>query len=144
MGNSDQRYVVGPGVIPPSQMANISPAIAEHQRQQDHLKQLTAHYQNSAQESEMLRRELEQLRHENGQLRAASGQNGQGLASHAVPPQPPPADPYAQQAQYTTSRPELPPLRTLSNAMPIGPDSMTGVQYEGQRPNGFRPETGRF
>ncbi|KAK8114403.1 helix-loop-helix DNA-binding domain-containing protein [Apiospora kogelbergensis] len=123
---------------------NICVAIAEHQRQQDHLKQLTAHYQSSAQESELLRREVERLQRENGQLRAAGGQAGQAPASHAVPPQPPTADPYAQQAQYAASRPELPPLRTLSNTMPNGPDSMTGVQYEGQRPNGFRPEPARF
>ncbi|KAK7988945.1 hypothetical protein PG989_009260 [Apiospora arundinis] len=121
----------------------LTKAIAEHQRQQDHLKQLTAHYQNSAQESDMLRREVERLQRENGQLRAAGGQAGQPPASHAVSSQPP-TDPYAQQAQYAASRPELPPLRTLSNTMPNGPDSMTGVQYEGQRPNGFRPEPARF
>ncbi|KAK8088820.1 28 kDa ribonucleoprotein [Apiospora hydei] len=122
----------------------LTKAIAEHQRQQDHLKQLTAHYQNSAQESELLRREVERLQHENGQLRAANGQGGPASASHAVSSQPPPADPYAQQAQYAASRPELPPLRTLATTMPNGPDSMTGVQYEGQRPNGFRPEPARF
>ncbi|KAK8056026.1 helix-loop-helix DNA-binding domain-containing protein [Apiospora rasikravindrae] len=122
----------------------LTKAIAEHQRQQDHLKQLTVHYQNSAQESELLRREVERLQLENGQLRAANGQGGPAPASHAVSSQPPPADPYAQQAQYATSRPELPPLRTLGTTMSNGPDSMTGVQYEGQRPNGFRPEPARF
>ncbi|KAK6864763.1 helix-loop-helix DNA-binding domain-containing protein [Apiospora arundinis] len=86
----------------------LTKAIAEHQRQQDHLKQLTAHYQNSAQESDMLRREVERLQRENGQLRAAGGQAGQPPASHAVSSQPP-TDPYAQQAQYAASRPELPP-----------------------------------
>ncbi|KAK6842213.1 Protein esc1 [Apiospora arundinis] len=92
----------------------LTKAIAEHQRQQDHLKQLTAHYQNSAQESDMLRREVERLQRENGQLRAAGGQAGQ-------PPRKP-------RSVLTTT------YRSLCSAS----------AYEGQRPNGFRPEPARF
>ena len=42
-------------------------------------------------------------------------------------------------------RPELPPLRALHSSQSGGPDSMTGVQYEPPRVNGFRPaEPARF
>ncbi|KAI3323576.1 hypothetical protein HD806DRAFT_535404 [Xylariaceae sp. AK1471] len=117
----------------------LSKAITEHQRQSDHIKQLTSHYQNAMQEAEMLRREMERLRMENNQLRNGAAA-GSGPANQPTPAQQPPADPYAQDPYGRASRPELPPLRALSGNLPNGPESMTGVQYEGQRPNGFRPD----
>ncbi|KAI5923329.1 putative HLH transcription factor [Camillea tinctor] len=120
----------------------LTKAIAEHQRQTDHIKNLSSHYQTAVQESELLRREMERLRMENAQLRGgmAAMPPGQGPASQPVPPQNPTADPYAQDPYGRAPRPELPPLRSLSGNLPNAPESMTGVQYEGQRQNGYRQE----
>lgn len=85
-----------------------------------------------------MRRELAGLRMENNQLRTelSAISSGQAGGSHALQS----ADPYARGA----SRPELPPLRSLSSGIANGPESMTGVQYEQPRVNGFRPAEGRF
>ncbi|KAF2968247.1 hypothetical protein GQX73_g5349 [Xylaria multiplex] len=117
----------------------LSKAITEHQRQADHIKQLSTHYQNTIAEADMLRREMDRLRMENNQLRNGAAA-GSGPVTQPTPTQQPPTDPYAQDPYGRGSRPELPPLRALNNNLPNGPESMTGVQYEGQRPNGFRPE----
>lgn len=117
-------------------------AITEHQRQADHIKQLSTHCQNTLAEAEMLRRDLDRLRMENSQLRNNAAA-ASGSASQSAPPQQTTGgDPYAQDPYGRGSRPELPPLRALSNNLSNGPESMTGVQYEGQRSNGFR--TDRF
>ncbi|GAP83609.1 putative helix-loop-helix DNA-binding domain-containing protein [Rosellinia necatrix] len=117
----------------------LSKAIAEHQRQSDHIKQLTTHYQAAMSDIDMLRRDLDRLRMENNQLRNGAAA-GSGPGNQSAAAQQPPADPYAQDPYGRGSRPELPPLRALSGNLPNGPESMTGVQYDGQRSNGFRQE----
>ncbi|KAI2613886.1 uncharacterized protein GGS25DRAFT_24025 [Hypoxylon fragiforme] len=114
----------------------LTKAIAEHQKQTDTIKNISGHYQNAMQESEMLRRELERMRMENAQLRGnlPALPPNQGPANPPIPSQPS-GDPYAQDPYGRAQRPELPPLRALN-----APESMTGVQYEGQRPNGFRSD----
>ncbi|KAI0203856.1 hypothetical protein F4808DRAFT_390350 [Astrocystis sublimbata] len=115
----------------------LSKAITEHQRQADHIKQLSSHYQNSASEMDSLRRELDRLRMENSQLRGGIPA-GPVPANQSAPAHPPAVDSYAQDPYGRASRPELPPLRSLSGNL-NGPESMTGVQYDGQRPDGYRP-----
>ncbi|KAI1431627.1 hypothetical protein GGR50DRAFT_678449 [Xylaria sp. CBS 124048] len=117
----------------------LSKAIAEHQRQSDHIKQLSNHYQNAVAEGEMLRREMERLRIENNQLRNGAVANS-GLSNQPTPVSQPPADAYPQDPYGRNSRPELPPLRALGNPLPSAPESMTGVQYEAPRTNGFRQD----
>ncbi|KAK6081802.1 hlh transcription factor [Seiridium cupressi] len=112
----------------------LTKAIAEHQKQQDYIKQLSGHCQNAQQETDILRREVEILRVENAQLRTGPAAPPSHQTSYSAPGQPS-GDPYGKGA----SRPELPPLRSLSGNIPNGPDSMTGVQYEGQPTNGYRP-----
>ncbi|KAI0970295.1 hypothetical protein F4678DRAFT_462525 [Xylaria arbuscula] len=118
----------------------LSKAITEHQRQADHIKQLSNHYQNSAAEADMLRREMDRLRMENNQLRNNTGAGSGPVGQQPTTAQQPPSDPYAQDPYGRGPRPELPPLRALNNNLPNGPESMTGVQYESQRPNSFRQE----
>lgn len=124
---------------------NFYLAIAEHHKQGEAIKSLSGHCQNIMQEVEMLRRELDRVRVENAQLRGnvpgIPGGQGQSNASNpSIPPQAS-ADHYAQDPYGRgVPRPELPPLRALSSNIPNGPESMTGVQYEGQRPNGYRPD----
>ncbi|KAK3311203.1 uncharacterized protein B0T15DRAFT_66398 [Chaetomium strumarium] len=104
----------------------LTKAISEHQRQSDLIRQLQALNQQQQNEIDMLRRELQERIH--------------------GAPTPRPADPYGPD-QYARPRPpELPPLRSLQSATgPTGPDSMTGVQYEPPRVNGYRPgEPARF
>ncbi|POR39716.1 Protein esc1 [Tolypocladium paradoxum] len=113
----------------------LTKAIAEHQRQTDHIRLLQSHYNTALAENEMLRREMHGLR--------MDGAHSAGHAQQGPPPPPPQgsqsgsyaADPYA-----SSNRTELPPLRSISNNMPNGPDSMTGVQYEAPRVNGYRQE----
>jgi hypothetical protein len=98
---------------------------------------LSQHCSNFQGENEMLRREIQALRMENQQFRSdlAAMSATHPAGSHAAGPQSLP-DAYARAAP----RPELPPLRALSGALPNGgPESMTGVQYEQPRPNGYRP-----
>jgi hypothetical protein len=123
----------------------LTKAIAEHARQQDHIRMLQSHYTNAMQENEMLRRELSALQGP-GPMRGELGPGAVHPSQHGPPPPAPPgqgpppgaynSDPYAQGAH----RPELPPLRAINNGMPNGPESMTGVQYEAPRANGYRPE----
>lgn len=76
--------------------------------------------------------ENDQLRRENHALMLQL----RGQPPQQAPPPPPAAgyasDPYAH-------RPELPPLRALNGGPPSGPESMTGVQYDAPRANGYRP-----
>lgn len=76
------------------------------------------------QEIDMLKRELDRL--------------------HRVPQ--PVSDPYGPDQYGRPRPPELPPLRTIQSATePVGPESMTGVQFEPPRINGYRPaEPTRF
>lgn len=88
----------------------------------------------------MLRRELQGMRMESAQLR------GELSSSSSHPSQPAPSAPAAQSTTYPSdpytngNRTELPPLRSISNSIPNAPESMTGVQYEAARTNGYRPE----
>lgn len=119
----------------------LTKAIAEHQRQQDAIKQLSSVCQTSQQDALMLRRELDRVRAENEQLRNNMAMPpAQSSANHAVPSQVG-ADRYAQDpyGRPQPQRPELPPLRSLSGNLPNASDSMTGVQYE-ERANGFRQD----
>ncbi|GAB0134586.1 hypothetical protein EsDP_00002951 [Epichloe bromicola] len=124
----------------------LTKAIAEHQRQTDHIRVLQAHYNTAASENEMLRRELQKMRMESAQLRGELSSTGHAQQG---PPAPPPAAPapapspqnpqtttYGNDAYVSTNRTELPPLRSIHN----GPDSMTGVQYDAPRVNGYRQE----
>ncbi|KAK4240620.1 hypothetical protein C8A03DRAFT_41834 [Achaetomium macrosporum] len=104
----------------------LTKAISEHQRQNELIRHLQAVNAQQQSEIDMLRRELQEWIH--------------------GAPAPRPADPYGPD-QYARSRPpELPPLRSLQSAtVPTGPESMTGVQYEPPRVNGYRPgEPTRF
>ncbi|KAI1336845.1 putative HLH transcription factor [Xylariaceae sp. FL0016] len=123
----------------------LTKAIAEHQRLQDTIKALSGHCQTTAQELDMLRREMERLRVENAQLRGnvQAMPQGQGpTAPSMASQQSATPDAYVQDPYGRPTRPELPPLRALSGNLPNAPESMTGVQYEGQRPNGY--QQGRY
>lgn len=115
-------------------IANTEIAIAEHQRLNDHNRLLQSHYNTAMADNEILRRELNALRMEGVQLR------GDINSSSGHPPPPPPAAPhpgsYPSDPYASSTRPELPPIRSLNN----GPDSMTGVQYDTPRANGYRQE----
>lgn len=94
---------------------------------------LTTHYNNAAAEVEILRGEMSRLVEENRQLR--------GSPSSAPTPSSRPASTTYQGDHYATpNRPELPPIRSLSNNVANGPDSMTGVQYDNPQSNGYRQE----
>ncbi|KAJ2894066.1 putative HLH transcription factor [Zalerion maritima] len=116
----------------------LTKAISEHQRQNEALRQWQAHCGKQQADIDALRHELHLLRTENERLRGDQGSTGARPApQQAVPPPAPygPEDPYTRQA-----RPELPPLRSISNGGGA-PESMTGVQYDAPRPtsNGYRP-----
>jgi hypothetical protein len=101
---------------------------------------LQSHYNTAVADNEMLRRELQGMRMESAQLRGELG----AAAPHAQPPSSvgPPSQPTSYPADHyaPSSRPELPPLRSISGSVPNGPESMTGVQYEAPRVNGYRNE----
>ncbi|KAI1265905.1 putative HLH transcription factor [Xylariaceae sp. FL1019] len=119
----------------------LSKAINEHQRLTESMSKMNVHYQSALQEADGYRREADRLRLEVNQLRSgAPVPAGQGPTNQSVPPPQPPTDQYAQDPFGRSARPELPPLRSLSNNMSNAPESMTGVQYDGQRVNGFRSE----
>ncbi|KAK7430802.1 hypothetical protein QQZ08_002591 [Neonectria magnoliae] len=119
----------------------LTKAIAEHQRQTDTIRALQSHYNTAAAENEMLRREMQGLRMESAQLR---GELHTSTAQVAPPPPPPatqqPANYAADHPYASATRPELPPIRSISNTISNGPESMTGVQYETPRANGYRQE----
>ncbi|EEY20025.1 conserved hypothetical protein [Verticillium alfalfae VaMs.102] len=103
----------------------LTKAITEHQRMADAVRVMQNQNASIASENDQLRRENHALML---QLR--------GQPPQQAPPPPPAAsyasDPYAH-------RPELPPLRALNGGPPSGPESMTGVQYDAPRANGYRP-----
>ncbi|ROT35607.1 helix-loop-helix DNA-binding domain-containing protein [Sodiomyces alkalinus F11] len=107
----------------------LTKAISEHQRMADALRVMQTQNATLAQDIESLRRENHALVL---QLRTGS----QHPPPTGPPPPPPPgtysSDPYAH-------RQELPPLRALNSGPPVGPESMTGVQYEAPRGSGYRP-----
>ncbi|KAF4963168.1 hypothetical protein FSARC_8794 [Fusarium sarcochroum] len=116
----------------------LTKAIAEHQKQHDHIRLLQSHYNTAAAENEMLRREIQGLRMEGAQLRGELNSS----TSHPPPASAPapPSGSYQSDPYANSNRPELPPIRSLSNSISNGPDSMTGVQYDSPRTNGYRPE----
>lgn len=113
-------------------------------------------------ENEMLRREIQAYRGEAPQYRSEGPPPPQQQAPHQQqqqqqqpPPPPPPAAsagpgqasqhaPYPPDHYGSSSRTELPPLRSISGSMPGGhgaPESMTGVQYDAPGSvNGYRQE----
>jgi hypothetical protein len=111
----------------------LTKAISEYQKQQDHIILLQNHYNSAAAENEILRREVHALRAENAQLRGSP-------SSAPTPASGPPSTTYQTERYANSNGPELPPIRSLSNNMPNGPDSMTGVQYETPQSNGYRQE----
>lgn len=92
------------------------------------------------QDNHNLRIDIQRLQSELHNTRLQQPPAGQASAqSQAAPPAPPPAAAAYQTDPYANRR-ELPPIRGLNGNMPNGPDSMTGVQYEAPRINGYRPE----
>lgn len=117
---------------------SASLAIAEHQKQSEHIRLLQNHINTVMADNDMLRRELQgiQMEQHSRYVGGMDRQQGQVPApGHAGPSAPYSSDPYA-----SAPRTELPPLRSISNGIPNGPDSMTGVQYEAPRANGYRQE----
>ncbi|CAJ0546239.1 Ff.00g097120.m01.CDS01 [Fusarium sp. VM40] len=117
----------------------LTKAIAEHQKQHEHIRLLQSHYNTAAAENEMLRREIQGLRMEGAQMRGGSSSSHPAPPSSAATPAPQ-AGSYQQDHYANSNRPELPPIRSLSNGISNGPDSMTGVQYDSPRTNGYHPE----
>ncbi|KAM0514592.1 hypothetical protein ACHAPE_006587 [Trichoderma viride] len=112
----------------------LTKAIAEHQRQAEHVRALQNHYNATIAENDVLRREMSGLRGDNTQLLAE-------LNRRSAPPPAPIVQPgYSSDHYASAPRTELPPLRSLNNGIQNGPDSMTGVQYEAPRSNGYRSE----
>jgi hypothetical protein len=126
MGDFDQRLDPPPELPCGQYGLTLLQAISEHQRQSDVIRHLQAHAATQQAEIEVLKRELHDRMH-------------RGPPQQAV-------DPYAQDQYGRQRQPELPPLRALqSPTAPVGPESMTGVQYEPARVNGYRPgEPPRF
>jgi hypothetical protein len=120
-------------------MLTRTTAIAEHQKQHEHIRLLQSHYNTAAAENEMLRREIQGLRMEGAQMRGGSSSSHPPPPSSAAAPAPQ-AGSYQQDHYANSNRPELPPIRSLSNGISNGPDSMTGVQYDSPRTNGYHPE----
>lgn len=112
----------------------LTKAIAEHQRQSDHVRALQNHYNTAVAENDLLRRELSGLRIENSQLMGELNRQSGPPPAHLGQPG------YSSDHYASAPRNELPPLRSLNNGIQNGPDSMTGVQYEAPRSNGYRPE----
>ncbi|KAK4170161.1 protein esc1 [Cladorrhinum sp. PSN259] len=119
----------------------LTKAISEHQRQSGIIRDLGQHIQAQNDEITKQRAAIEDLQRQLQEFRQYPQKHHMhgGAAQH-------PPDQYA--ADFARSRPpELPPLRGNFEAPPVptGPDSMTGVQYDGPRvngSNGFRPAAG--
>ncbi|KAI0395139.1 hypothetical protein F5Y17DRAFT_425371 [Xylariaceae sp. FL0594] len=116
----------------------LSKAITEHKSQAEQLKSYATAYQEVSTEARLLRREVERLRIEVNFLRGgatapAGTSNNATVAQQQAPP-----ESYVPDAFGRHPRPELPPLRSLSGDIPSSTESMTGVQYDGQRANSFR------
>lgn len=127
----------------------LTKAITEHQRLQETLRCATMHSNAITNDMAAIKSELHDLRLENQQLRAkmaslhSNGTNGHtsdGLA-----------DPFSRgPASARGNEQQLPPLRSISSTLPLSvsqpspPESMTGVQYDQSRVNGFRPQLDRY
>ncbi|KAM3562627.1 hypothetical protein ARSEF4850_002688 [Beauveria asiatica] len=119
----------------------LTKAITEYQRQTDHVRILQSHYNSAVSDNELLRRELQNVKMDLQNIKIELAQaRGDAHAppsqsqSHTTPTHAFPQEPYSSASNGA----ELPPLRSISNSMPNGPDSMTGVQYDGPRTNGYR------
>ncbi|KKA26314.1 hypothetical protein TD95_001750 [Thielaviopsis punctulata] len=122
----------------------LTKAISEIKRLNDTIRNMSIHYNSAVNEIENHRREIHSLRMENAELRAKINSHSMGHpnppSSHGPPHPssvPPPPSSHYGGSDYGSSRPELPPLRSISNQLPPpgpGPDSMTGVQYDSHRP----------
>lgn len=129
----------------------VVPAINEHRAQKEAIKGWQSRCHALMNENELLRRELQAYRGEAPQYRGEGPpppaqkhqQHQQG------PPPPPPTQgpssqhtPYPPEHYASSSRPELPPLRSISGSIPSsGPESMTGVQYDPPgNVNGYRQD----
>lgn len=121
----------------------LTKAIAEHQRQTDTIRALQQHLHNATAENDMLRRELQAV--QGSRMSDMGPSTPHANQSGPSGPSQPPAQqgPYSSE-QYGGSRTELPPLRSISTSIPNGPDSMTGVQYEPPRVNGYRGPESRY
>jgi len=117
----------------------LTKAINEHRAQKEYIKVLQGRCATLMSENEMMRRELGTMRVDGSNYRSEAGPPS---TQHQPPPPPsqapPPQGPYSHGHYASSSRTELPPLRSISN-IPNGPDSMTGVQYEASAgSNGYR------
>lgn len=145
MGNFDKRCVTAgfrASLFLTALLLMLTPsaAITEHQRLQDTVRSATQHSNALNSDMAVIKNELHALRMENQQLRADIANlqaNGGTQGSSAM------SDPFSRGAQ--SARPELPPLRALGGLPPPitsqapPPESMTGVQYDLNRTNGYRP-----
>ncbi|KAG5923437.1 hypothetical protein E4U53_003560 [Claviceps sorghi] len=130
----------------------LTKAISEHQRKDQYIRRIHADYTKVTAENEILRREIQNMGMEIAQLRGEL--NSTAHAQPGPPPPPSPASmppsvvppqsqssqskltPYGNDPYAGPNRNELPPLRSIHAA----PDSMTGVQYDAPRANGYRHE----
>jgi hypothetical protein len=112
----------------------LTKAINEHRAQKEYIKLLQGRCHSIMSENDALRREVEALR-----MNGAAPQTQQQQQPPPPPPAPVQQGPYQSDHYASSSRTELPPLRSISSNIPPGPDSMTGVQYEGA-PNGYRQD----
>lgn len=125
-------------------MLTHNAAITEHQRLQETIRSAQQHSAVISSDVSILKNEVHALRMENQQLRADVNNMHQGNGSVMGPgagqqQSSVMSDPFSRGQQ--APRPELPPLRSLGSGIPQSapPESMTGVQYEQTRVNGFRP-----
>lgn len=93
--------------------------------------------QNLRDDNLHLRNDIQRLQNELHNLRLQQPPTGQAPPPQSQVAAPPP--PQAYQTDPYANRRELPPIRGLNGTMPNGPESMTGVQYEAPRMNGYRP-----
>lgn len=116
----------------------LTKAIAEHKRQADTLRSIHQNNSSLHQELDAMRRDVMALRGENTQLRnelATVSNAHHGASSMPSLSSQTGGDGYGRPPSL---RQELPPLRSLGNGIPGPPDTMTGVQYEQPRANGYR------
>ncbi|CAK7265169.1 hypothetical protein SEPCBS119000_001375 [Sporothrix epigloea] len=129
----------------------LTKAITEHQRLQETLRCATMHSNSITNDMAAIKSEIHNLRLENRQLRAQVASlhsNANGANSHAPEGM---TDPFSRgPGPARGNDQQLPPLRALSStlslstAQPPPPESMTGVQYDQSRVNGFRPQLDRY
>lgn len=113
----------------------LTKAITEHERLSLALHQTQSSNVNLMNELESLRRENHALLHQLKQ----GGPPPPPLQQAPPGPPPPAVGAYGAHDPYV-HRTELPPLRTLNGGAPGAPDSMTGVQYDPPRANGYRQD----